>query len=271
MLAEVGRIQVEVHRRPTVAVMTSGNELVTPDKIPAAGQIRNSNNAMLVALARRAGAEVIDLGIARDEEKDIRRLIDAGLKHDVLVLSGGVSAGVLDLIPKVLAAAGVEQVFHKVNLKPGKPIWFGRTLTRSASEESSNLVFGLPGNPVSSLVCFELFARAAIARMMGQAQTGLPMQWARLSAPHQQRGDRPVYFPAVVDRQRGRESFSPSTDDDGAKPIGGEKDSRPLYVAPLPWRGSADLSTLSRANCLIYFPAGEYTVDAGETVDVAML
>ena len=156
VLAEVGKTHIAVRRRPRVAVMTSGNELVTADKTPAAGQIRNSNNPMVTALAQRAGADATDLGIARDERDAIRALVDRGLQSDILVLSGGVSAGVLDLVPSVLAEAGVVEVFHKVNLKPGKPLWFG--------VRGDTLVFGMPGNPVASLVCFELFVRPAIAR-----------------------------------------------------------------------------------------------------------
>ena len=241
VLSEVGKTEVEVFGRPTVAVMTSGNELVTPDVKPGPGQIRNSNNPMLVALAQRAGGIVTDLGIARDEENAIRDLVSAGLKHDVLILSGGVSAGVLDLVPKVLSDSGVEQVFHKVKLKPGKPVWFGVC----KSNEQKTLVFGLPGNPVSSLVCFELFTRAAMAKMRGGDEAAPPAQRARLQTPHQQRGDRPVYFPgALIDGEDG------------------------LAVTALPWQGSADLSTLAQANCLIYFPAGERQYDAGEVVIV---
>ena len=243
VLSEVGRTEVEIFAPPTVAVMTSGNELVTPDVKPGPGQIRNSNNPMLVALAQRAGATVTDLGIARDEETAIRALVEEGLTHDVLILSGGVSAGVLDLVPKVLQDAGVEQVFHKVHLKPGKPVWFG---VRENESDQRTLVFGLPGNPVSSLVCFELFVRAAIAKLRGQPNVTLPCVRAALSQQHQQRGDRPVYFPGVF------------TETPGELPS----------VAPLPWQGSADLTTLAKANCLLYFPAGEKVYEAGEIVDV---
>jgi len=241
VLAEIGRTAVEVYAQPPAAVMTSGNELVAPDQKPGPGQIRNSNNPMLVALARRAGAAAVDLGIARDEEADIRRLVDQGLRRDLLILSGGVSAGVLDLVPKVLADAGVQQVFHKVHLKPGKPLWFGA----AERGDRTTLVFGLPGNPVSSLVCFELFVRAAIANMRGLSDSALPRQAARLGQPHAQRGDRPVYFPGVLE----------ATDE--------------LPVAtPLPWQGSADLATLAGANCLIHLPAGQRNYEAGEAVTV---
>jgi molybdopterin molybdotransferase len=242
VLAEVGRTEVLVHRRPRVAVMTSGNELVTPDDVPAPGQIRNSNNAMITAFAQRAGAEATNLGIARDEAQAIRALVDRGLQYDVLVLSGGVSAGVLDLVPSVLRDAGVKEKFHKVNLKPGKPLWFG--------VRGQTLVFGLPGNPVSSLVGFELFVRPALAQLLGGAPRGMPLSSAKLACDFQQRGDRPTYFPAR------RVRSSAPTD---------------VAVEPLGWMGSADLAALAQADCLIHFAAGDRLFAAGETVVISWL
>ena len=155
LLAEVGRHQVQVSLVPSVAILSTGNELVDVDQSPQAGQIRNSNGPLLNALVQRAGAKPVPLGIGRDDLDDLRQLVAQGLQEDVLVLSGGVSAGVLDLVPQVLQELGVEQIFHKVNLKPGKPLWFG------VNADTQTLVFGLPGNPVSSLVCCELFVRPA--------------------------------------------------------------------------------------------------------------
>ena len=130
-----------------------------PDVKPGPGQIRNSNGAMLLAQVQRAGGAATFLGIARDDAEHLRSLIAEGLKYDVLILSGGVSAGKLDLVPGVLKELGVEALFHKVAMKPGKPVLFGVTPSKS-------IVFGLPGNPVSSLVCFELFVRPAIRKLM---------------------------------------------------------------------------------------------------------
>ncbi|HID24333.1 MAG TPA: molybdopterin molybdotransferase MoeA, partial [Planctomycetaceae bacterium] len=124
-LAEMGRAHVAVHRRPRVAILATGDELVPIDVTPGPGQIRNSNEMMLIAQVRRAGGEPISLGVARDEHADLRRHITEGLRYDVLLLSGGVSAGKLDLVPAQLEAAGVRSVFHKVRLRPGKPLWFG--------------------------------------------------------------------------------------------------------------------------------------------------
>ena len=165
---------------PRVAILATGNELV--DAGEPSGRRTDSQQQRTAACGGRgtAGGMPIDLGIARDEPADLRTKIEQGLAADVLMISGGVSAGVLDLVPAVLRDLGVEQVFHKVNLKPGKPLWFGTRKLRT-------LVFGLPGNPVSSLVCFELFVRPAIAKLSGRdPSTGLrqlPAGWCGVRAP----------------------------------------------------------------------------------------
>jgi molybdopterin molybdotransferase len=241
LLAEVGRSEVAAIPQPSVAFVSTGNELVGPSVVPGPGQIRNSNSYLLKGLIQQAGARASDLGIARDEYDELTRAVNAGLSSDILVLSGGVSAGVLDLVPKVLTQAGVTEIFHKVSLKPGKPMWFGR---KQRGEERNTLVFGLPGNPVSSLVCFELFVRPAIQKMRGLTPTGLKRTAARLSCDHQQRGDRPTYWPAVLNGDS---------------------------VTPLPWKGSGDLRTLTDANCLAFFPAGERMFCAGEEVEALLL
>lgn len=287
LMAEVGHAEVSVIPRPTVAVLSTGNELVPSDQIPGNGQIRNSNGPMLAAAIRAAGAETVELGIRPDETTALREAIEEGLKSDVLVISGGVSAGGLDLIPGLLNELGVEQVFHKVSLKPGKPIWFGR---RSGSAHPSPpagstlltegplpqgergekraprpritvpgevsslvprptplapaLVFGLPGNPVSSLVCFELFVRPAIEILAGKkVSEELATVPAELIAPFVHRGDRPTYYPAVL------------------KSAGGKS-----TIAALGWSGSADMRTLASANALAIFAAGTREYAAGEQI-----
>jgi molybdopterin molybdotransferase len=265
VLAEVGKTHIAARRRPRVAVMTSGNELVTADQSPAAGQIRNSNNPMVTALAQRAGADATDLGIARDERNAIRALVNRGLQNDILVLSGGVSAGVLDLVPSVLQEAGVVEVFHKVNLKPGKPLWFG--------VRGDTLVFGMPGNPVASLVCFELFVRPAIAQMLGGSPDGLPRAVAKLAGECALRGDRATYFPG---RRVGCVKSAPTHQNPiSAAPWCVVEDSThpttDVVVEALPWLGSADLAALSQADCLIHFAAGDRTYAAGENVVISWL
>ena len=241
LCAEIGFREVRVVPRPSVAILATGNELVAVDEQPAAGQIRNSNGPLLMAAVERAGGKAIDAGIARDEPDELRRAISEGLEADVLVLSGGVSAGVLDLVPQVLAELGVEEQFHKVRIKPGKPVWFG-VLRRDAG---ATLVFGLPGNPVSSFVCFEIFTRAALDTLAGREPAKRRTLRARLSAPFRHRGDRPTYFPVRL-----------AAAEAGAT------------AEPLDWRGSADLRSVALADGLAFFAAGEYELDRGAEVTV---
>jgi molybdopterin molybdotransferase len=184
-------------------VVATGDELVPIDQTPQEGQIRNSNETMLLAQCRRAGTEAVPLGIARDDRAHLREKIEAGLEHDILLLSGGVSAGKLDLVPPELESTGVRKVFHKVHLKPGKPIWFG-VFPRSGPDSAETTkrgcyVFALPGNPVSSMVCFELFARTAIRRLMGLEPADPQPVRARLAEEFVARGNRPTYHPAQLE------------------------------------------------------------------------
>lgn len=240
-LAELGRHRISARRRPRVAVISTGDELVPVHEIPGPGQIRNSNEAMLLAQIARAGGEPVSLGIARDERSHLRERILEGLQEDVLLLSGGVSAGKLDLVPSELAAAGVAQFFHKVNVKPGKPVWFG---VRTVGDRST-YVFGLPGNPVSSMVCFELFARTAIRRLRGLSDAHPQSRRVQLSKDHQARGDRPTFYPAQF-------HWTP----DGAS------------VTPVNWHGSADLRATVDANSMVLFPPGDRLFRDGDLVDV---
>jgi molybdopterin molybdotransferase len=256
LLAEVGRTQILTIPRPRVAILSTGNELVPASELPTAGQIRNSNGPLLAAAVSAAGGVPVDLGIARDHLDDLRRGIRAGLESDVLVISGGVSAGVLDLVPAVLTELNVEQVFHKINLKPGKPLWFGvhraSPLTphpSSLNPRPSSLVFGLPGNPVSSLICFHLFVKPAMFRLAGRQQESLHATVAaKLTRPFDQHGDRPTYHP-------GKLVNSP----EGA------------LVELTNWHGSADLRGFVGANVLVIFPAGERRYQPVDAVDVLPL
>ena len=240
LLAEVGAAMVSTASEPSVAALPTGNELVSCDQLPGRGQIRNSNGPMLTAMAQSIGLDVNQLGVGRDDAQQLRELIESGLESELLLLSGGVSAGTMDLVPGVLAELGVEQVFHKVKVKPGKPIWFGV----SNRNGKRSYVFGLPGNPVSSLVGFQLFVRAAIRKMMG-GSVGLGRSAvAELTIAHQTRGDRPTFWPgqSIVD------------------------DTSVRKVKPLLWRGSSDLLALGTADCLIYFPADCHDNEAGKQV-----
>jgi molybdopterin molybdotransferase len=261
-LAELGRAVVRVIRRPRIAVLATGDELVSVDAQPGPGQIRNSNETMLEAQIRQAGAVPVPLGIARDNVEELREKISRGLRYDALLLSGGVSAGKLDLVPSVLSELGVRQVFHKVRVKPGQPLWFGVTSgsrgslgehdesTESfvKSPDSPCYVFGLPGNPVSSMVCCELFARTGIRRLMGESPAA-PVAWrAKLTCEFRHSGPRPTYHPARL--EWGAEGPA---------------------VTPVPWVGSADLSATAGANALAVFEEGERDYTPGTTVDVIPL
>lgn len=252
LLAEAGQSRVRVIGRPSVAVLATGSELVPADCVPGAGQVRNCNGPMLLAAVREAGGIGLDLGIAADHAETLRERIKAGLECDVLVLSGGVSAGTWDLVPSVLEELGVQRRFHKLRLKPGKPLWFG-TLN---SEGRSCLVFGLPGNPVSSFVCFELFVRPALAALAGRPNWQRQYYLGRIATAFRHRGDRPTYHPAIAVRTAAPQSAERLVHYD---------------VRPLPWQGSADLRTLSQANALALFPAGERSFEPGDELTLLLL
>lgn len=246
LLAEVGAANIAVVKRPAIAVLPTGDEIVDCSQKPGKGQIRNSNGPMLVAMIKQLGLEVTDLGIGRDSESELSKLVNQGLASDILILTGGVSMGQFDLVPGILEKAEVKQVFHKVAIKPGRPIWFG-VLNRD--DGKSTYVFGLPGNPVSSMIGFQIFVRTAI-RIITRARQVRPGDVsAVLNSPHQARGDRPTFWPSRWVR-----------DDDGRR-----------KVEPLTWHGSSDLVALGEAEALTYFPPGTREHPAGELVKVYSL
>lgn len=251
VLASVGRPRPKVVR-PRVAIVSTGDELVEPDRTPGPGQIRNSNAVVLQAMAGEDRAEAIRLPIAPDEPDALRAILERGLEADVLLITGGVSAGQRDLVPGVLESLGVRRVFHKVRLKPGKPIWFGVGAPRQADGEPDAapdrpgpLVFGLPGNPVSGVVGYLLFVRPAL-RVLTHGSPAPISCTGRLSRPFRHRGDRPTYHPARLEIVPGDE---------------------PPRVEPLDWAGSADLLTVARADGFAAFPPGDRDYEAGAAVE----
>jgi molybdopterin molybdotransferase len=174
VLASVGCATVAVHRRPRVAIVATGSELVEVHVEPGPGQVVNSNAYALAAAVCEAGGEPLPHAVVGDRREDIRRVLGEGLAADVLLTSGGVSVGELDFVKETLDGLGVERLFWKVAQKPGKPLTVGR--------RDGHLVFGLPGNPVSALVCFALYVRPALRRMQGDPRTHLPVVHARLGA-----------------------------------------------------------------------------------------
>ncbi|MCH2107668.1 MAG: molybdopterin molybdotransferase MoeA, partial [Planctomycetes bacterium] len=149
-----------VHRRPRVTILTTGDELVAPSERPGPGEIREGNTLHLAAMASAAGAEVVKVGLITDDEDALAEAFEEALDgSDALITTGGVSMGKYDLVGAALERVGAQKLFHKIAIKPGKPVWFGR--------RGSALVFGLPGNPVSCLVTHEVFVRPALARIGG--------------------------------------------------------------------------------------------------------
>ncbi len=239
LLAAVGRTSARVHPAATLSVISTGDELVEPPHVPGPGRIRNSNGPMLLAQAIRAGAIARYLGIAADDRDRLADLVRQGLESDVLVLSGGVSAGKFDFVPGVLQDLGVETHFHKVRMKPGKPLLFG---TRH-----DTLVFGLPGNPASSFVGFELFVRSALRKIAGHPAPAPVFGPIPLAGELALENDRPTFAPGRM------EWF------DGPR------------VRPLASFGSADLRSLVQADALIRLPAGVVHRAAGQTVSTLVL
>lgn len=240
LLAAIGIDRLSVFPAPRVAIISTGDELVEAPGTPGPGQIRNSNGPMLASQVRQAGAEATYLGIARDQRDELARLVTEGLRADVLILSGGVSAGKYDFVPEVLTAAGVQSHFHKLRMKPGRPLLFG---TRG-----STLVFGLPGNPASSFVGFELFVGPAIRQLAGHIAPGPNFVSVPLGTPMVADNNRPTYAP-------GRLRWA------STGPV----------VDALPWFGSADLRGLTEANALLSLPSGAIDWPAGQIVSTLII
>ncbi len=240
MLASIGRAQVLVNQRPRVAILATGEELIDLDQEPGVGQIYNSNSYALAAQVREAGGEPVILGIARDNAEDLELRLREGLSADVILTSGGVSVGDFDLVKNTLGDLGNEMHFWRVRMKPGKPMAFG-TL-------SGKPIFGLPGNPVSTMVSFELFVRPALLKMQGHAGLHRPKVEARLLHSLKKSPERRHYVRAVT-------SFE-----------GGEWTARAIEA-----QGSNIIHSMLRANSLILFPEYETDLPAESRVQVILL
>ena len=243
VLASFGYARVEVGKRPRVSVLATGSELVSVDEQPGADQIRDSNNYTIGAYARGAGAEVELLPLAGDDTALLKRQIHkAASRSDVVITSGGVSVGIYDFTKTALRELGAEIFFERVRLRPGKPAVFARL-------PDGPLFFGLPGNPVSVSVTFNLFARAAILTMQGAMDTDLQKSSAVLARTVKGAMERESYLPATL------------TTDENAR----------LMAEPLKWGGSSDFVAFARATALIVVPQDTRTVEAGSVVGVLHL
>ena len=239
LLASLGHTPVRVHRRPRVAILSTGDELADLGTEPGPGQIPNSNTYSLMAQVSEAGAIALNLGIAHDRLDSIEERLNAGREADVLLSSAGVSVGELDMVREALARSGAELHLWRVSMRPGKPITFGSWGPR--------LVFGLPGNPVSAMVTFELFVRPALLRMSGATTLQRPRLVARARSPIANPGARRGYLRVRLTRR----------DDGFEAELTGEQ-------------GSAILSSMTLADGLAVVPE-DTVIAAGEVVDVILL
>jgi len=239
LAAQVGAVDLQCAKRPRVAILSTGDEVVLVDEAPGEFQIRNSNSVSLAAQVRIAGGEPVVLGNAADRIEDLGEKIERGLKEDALVLSGGVSMGKYDLVESVLKAMGAEFFFDAVAIRPGKPAVFGIC--------NGKPVFGLPGNPVSTMVTFELFAAPAIDLLSGAEARTLPLLEARLAEALKEKPGLAHFLPARVEWRE-------------AAP----------EVKALKWQGSGDIAALAKANCFLVVPADREKIEIGETVSVLL-
>lgn len=237
LLGQVGKAKVRVYSRPRVAVLSTGDEVVPVEAQPGPSQIRNSNSYSMAAQVTLSGGEPVLLGNAPDDLQELERLIRRGLEEDLLVLTGGVSMGKYDLVEVVLRQLGAEFLFDAVAIRPGRPAVFGSC--------RGKFVFGLPGNPVSTMVTFELFVAPAIALLGGAAAPPLQFFKARLAESVQQKTELTLFLPAQLERQ----------DSDVA-------------VRVLPWQGSGDVVALTRSDCFLVVPDNVSELTAGAWVDV---
>lgn len=235
--AQVGAMQLRCGEKPRVAILSTGDEIVAANATPGPFQIRNSNSVSLAAQVRIAGGEPVLLGNAADNIENLRKNIQRGLDEGILVLSGGVSMGKYDLVEDVLKDLGMEFHFDAVAIRPGKPAVFGICCDKP--------VFGLPGNPVSTMVTFELFVVPAIDLLSGSTPRPLPLLRATLGESLKEKPGMTHFLPAKVE-------WSPAT----------------ANVKPLRWQGSGDTATMARANCFLVVGAETETLTAGESVNV---
>ncbi|WP_439626120.1 molybdopterin molybdotransferase MoeA [Gemmata sp.] len=241
VLAGLGLVEAKLFPAPRVFVLPTGNELVEPGRPLRPGQIRNSNGPMLAAQVVRAGGVATHRGIGPDTLPELLKLVGDELDGtDVLLVAGGVSVGKYDLVPAVLGELGVATHVRQVRMKPGKPLLFG--------SRGGTLVFGLPGNPVSAAVCFELFVRPALRVLAGHSVPGPTTVTLPLAEAVAEVNDRPTYRPAKLE----------------VGPTG-------YAVRPLPWLGAPDLRGLAAADALLVLPAGEARLDPGSLAQVVLL
>jgi len=235
--AQVGHSSPQCYTKPRVAILSTGDEVVAINETPGPFHIRNSNSVSLAAQVQLAGGTPVPLGNALDRVDDLSAKIELGLRADILVLSGGVSMGKYDLVESVLKGMGAEFYFDAVAIRPGKPAVFGRC--------RNTLIFGLPGNPVSTMVTFHLFVIPAIDILAGAPPRPLPVLEATLAEPIKEKPGLTHFLPARL-----------SWPDSGPQ------------VHVLRWQGSGDIAALTQSNCFLVVPADHPDISAGDKVSV---
>lgn len=236
-LAMTGHTSLEVSPRPAVAILATGDEIVDLEEKPAPHQVRNSNSYMLAALVTASGGKATVLPIARDTRQALRPLLERGLEQEMLVISGGVSAGKYDLVKPCLRELGVEFQFERVRVQPGQPTAFGML--------GNKPVFGLPGNPGSTLITYQLFARAALGIVCGESDPLLPLLSARFEAPFRHKPGLTRFLPARLSA-------------DGQ------------HLRHIPWQGSSDVPALAEANAFLVADHDRESWDAGDSIRVML-
>jgi molybdopterin molybdotransferase len=240
MLASLNRSMIDVWRRPRVAIVATGDELVDVDQVPTGAQVVNSSAYALAGAIREAGATPVILKVARDHPAEVRARLAEALAFDVVLSTGGVSVGQFDHVKVVMDELGLRQLFHGVAQKPGRPLKFGTIGGRP--------IFGLPGNPVSTLVCFYLYVRPALLRMSGASATGLPRMTVRCASDIKTSQNLTEFVRVQLER-RGAE----------------------VFATPTGYQGSGVFSSLSRAEALLIGPAASSVLKAGDQATVLLL
>jgi molybdopterin molybdotransferase len=251
LAASVGKSRLQVYKRPRVAVLTTGDEIVDVEAVPGPTQIRNSNSYSLAVQIQQAGGEPVLLPIAPDEARGLRTHIEQGLQSDLLLLTGGVSMGRYDLVEQVLAELQAEFFFTGAKIQPGRPVVFGRCGEYGegalASESTAVYFFGLPGNPISTMVTFELFARPILEALAGQSPRKLKFLHARLKKEIRVKPGLKRFLPAMLSGELERSE-----------------------VELVAWQGSGDVAATARANCYIVIPPDRTQISADEWVAVML-
>jgi molybdopterin molybdotransferase len=244
LAASVGKSRLEVYRLPQIAILSTGDEIVDIDATPRPTQIRNSNSWSLAVQVRDAGGEPLLLPIAPDEPLRLRKLIEEGLQSDLLLMTGGVSMGRYDLVEQVLGAMYAEFFFTGAKIQPGRPVVFGRCHA-TTKQGPPTYFFGLPGNPVSTIVTFRLFARPMVEALGGQSLQKLAFLHSRLKGDIRVKTGLTRFLPAI---------------------ISGELEKSEVELVA--WHGSGDIAATARANCYVVVPAECDHIPAGEYVAV---